>query len=135
MAMTQYARKKLGDGSLNKAAFPTPTNLYAALYSSDPGVLNDQSSEITQFARIEVTSKFGAFDSTTDPTKTIATSTVDINFGVPSVNGLPAAYIGFLDASSAGNMWYKERIPNPRAIINGARALKLKAGTVTIQLV
>lgn len=135
MPLVQYSRKKLGDHSLGKASITMPTALYAALYSSDPGDAGSQASEITQFARIEVTSKFSAFDSTTDPTKTIATSTADINFGSPTVNGLPAAYIGFLDASSAGNMWYKERIPNPRLIVNGARALKFKAGTVTIQLI
>jgi hypothetical protein len=131
MAMTRYWRKKIGDHSIGKASVTMPAAIYAALYSSDPTDAGTQSSEITQFARVEVTSKFGAFDATTG----IAASTSDINFGSPVSNDLTAAYIGFLDASSAGNMLFKERIPNPRAVINGARPLKLRAGTVTIQMV
>jgi hypothetical protein len=129
MPATTFGRQKIGNHAIGKTSWTMPT-LYAALYATDPGDSGSQTSEITQFARIEVTSKFGSVDASG-----VSTSTADINFGSPASDGSPAAYIGYLDASSGGNMIFREAIPNPRAIIAGARPVKFTAGQATIRFI
>lgn len=129
MALTTYGRQHIGDHLTGKTPYTMPT-LYAALYTSDPTAAGIQTSELTQFSRIEVTSKFDAVNSSG-----YAISNADFTFGLPSVDALPAAYIGYLDASSAGNMILKEAIPDPRPILNGGRTVRIKAGQATIQFI
>lgn len=127
MPTTTYGRQHGLDHMIGKTTYTKPT-LWAALFALSPGASGTQSSEITQFARIEVTSKFAATDASG-----IAQSNADVNFGVPASDGSPAAYIGYLDASSAGNMTFYEQLPSPRAVIAGARALKFLAGQLSIR--
>lgn len=131
MPLTTYGRQEGGDHLIGKTALTMPT-LYAALFALDPGDAGSQASELAfgGYERIEVTSKFGAVDSSG-----FATSTADFDFGVPGSDSSPAAYIGYLDASSSGNMIFREAIPNPRAIISGGRPVKFTAGQCRIRFI
>jgi hypothetical protein len=131
MAMTRYLRKKLGDHATGKAGFTMPTTVYAALFTADPtdaGLLTNEVSG-TAYARQQITMKMGAFDATTG----IATSSADIDFGSPGSEWGTGAYIGIMDASTSGNMLYKEQITNPRSMTSGGRSVKFLAGQLTIQ--
>lgn len=130
MPMTAAWRKKVGDHLLGKTDIGALEDLWLGLFTADPGDSGSQVSEITGtgYARINVTSLFGAFDATTG----IAVNTSEINFGSPGSDWGTGAYIGLLSASTAGTMKYKEQLPNPRAMTSGSRPVRFSAGRLSI---
>lgn len=131
MPMTAYWRKKTGDHAIGKTTIGTMVDLWMGLFKTDPGDSGAQSGEVTGtgYARVNVTALFGAFDATTG----IAVNTAEISFGSPGSDWGPGAYAGFLDASTGGNMRYKEAIPNPRYMSANSRAVRFAAGKVKIR--
>lgn len=132
MPLTTYGRQHLGDHATGKTAWTKPTALYAGLYTADPGDAGSHANEatFTGYARVEVTSKFAVFNSSG-----VAVSTSEFNFGTPSTGGQTVTYIGYSDAASAGNMIFKEALPQSRVILAGALPVKINAGQATIQLI
>lgn len=133
MPMTAAWRKKVGDHLLGKTDIGALGDLWMGIATSDPGASGSYAGEVvgTGYARINVTSLFGAFDATTG----IATNTSVVNFGVPGSNWGTSAYVFFADSVSgtgAGTMKYKEAVPNPRSMESGSHAVKWNAGKITI---
>lgn len=132
MPMTQYLRKKLGDHSIGKTAFTMPTTVYIALFKADPtaaGTLTQEASG-TGYARVAITSLFGAFDLTTS----IATNSNDVDFGIPAGNWGTVTHAAILDASTSGNMLYFEALATARMINTGGRRVIFSAGQLQIEM-
>jgi hypothetical protein len=129
--LTTYGRQKLGDHSIGKAAFTMPTGVFAGLFASSPGDAGSQTSEFTggSYARQALTASLSAFDATG-----ISTLTADVVFPTPTANWGTLAYIGVLDASSAGNMIYYEAVPTPRSVLSNSRRVTLATGQFQIRL-
>lgn len=130
MSLTTYGRQHVGDHVIGKSSWTMPT-LYAGLYALDPTVAGSHASELTfaGYARVSVTAKLGATDSSG-----ISTNTIEFNFGTPVASDNPAAFIGYSDALSAGNMILVEAIPNPRPVIAGV-PVRIKVGKATIRAI
>jgi hypothetical protein len=131
MAMTNYLRKKLGDHAIGKATFTMPT-VHLGLFTDSPGSGGSLTNEVTggSYARIEVTSKMGAFDLVTG----IATSSALIEFATPTANWGTVTHVGIMDASSSGNVLIYDELPVPRSIVNAGRKVTFTTGTLSIAL-
>jgi hypothetical protein len=133
MAITNFLRKSLGDEAIAKVAYTMPAAVYLGLFRGSPGATGSLTDEVTggSYARIEITSKLGAFNLTTG----LAVSTADITFATPTANWGVVTHIGVMDAATVGNVMFYETMPSPRNIISGSRPIVFLAGQVQISLV
>jgi hypothetical protein len=133
MGMTRYLRKKLGDHSIGKAAFTMPTTVYIGLFKDDPTDAGTLTQEVAAagYARIAITSLFGAFDLTTG----LAINSNDVDFGIPAANWGTVTHAAILDASTSGNMLYFGALPAARMINTGGRRVIFSAGQIQIEMI
>jgi len=133
MPMTSYARKALGDASIGKASFSTPVAVYVGLFTASPGDAGSLTNEVVggSYARVEITSKLGAFNLATG----IATNTSTVDFANPTGDWGTLTYAGIIDALSAGNMLYYEALPSPRTILTGSRHVQFAVGALQIRII
>lgn len=131
MPMTTLWQQTLGDFSIGKTDTPAMTDLWMTLFTANPTAAGSLVNEVSWsgYARINVTDKFGEFDSNGE-----AVNADEIDFGVPQA-ALTIAYCGFIDDPSAGDLRFYEQIPSPRTTTVGGRRVKFAPGTVTIKLI
>jgi hypothetical protein len=131
MPMTSYLRKKLGDHALGKTTYTKPTAVSLALFTASPTDTGSLAAEASggSYARVEITSKMGAFDLTTG----IAVNSNDVDFGVPTGNWGTLTYAGIMDDSSPNNMLYYEALPTARVVTTGSRRVLFATGQLQIQ--
>jgi len=131
MPLTTYGRQKLGDHSIGKTAFTMPS-VFAGLFTASPGDAGSQASEFTggSYARQALTASFGNFDATG-----VASLASDVLFPTPTADWGTLAYVGILDAVSAGNMIYYDAVPVARPVVNGGRRVTLRAGLFRVAMV
>lgn len=133
MAMTAYLQKKLGDVAIAKADWTMPTTVYMGLASASPGENGSLTSEFSggSYARVAITAKMGAFDSTTG----IAVNSSVVTFPSPTAAWGLLLYAFVADASTAGNVLYYMPVGNPIVVNNGDAAPSFPIGSVTVQIV
>lgn len=111
LAKSNYLEGKIIEHVLRNVSYTSPTTVYAALYTTDPGEDNS-GTEATggSYARQVVT--FGAHSN----------GSVD-NTGAVEFADMPAGtfpYIGILDASTAGNLLYYGELTDSITITAGS---------------
>jgi hypothetical protein len=133
MPMTNYLRKALGDEALGKVAFTMPAAVFLGLHTADPGDSGSTAAEVTggSYARVSITASMGTVTLATG----ISVSTADIQFAAPTADWGVVSYISISDASSAGNMLYRQALTSPRSVLNGGRRVTFLAGQLQVQLV
>lgn len=101
-----YWNNKILDALFKQVALPSIANVYAALYTVSPGAGNTGTElSITGYARVAVPTN-GTYWPSASASQ--VSNTLQITFPVISGAGPSAAVvaIGFLDASSGGNLLY-----------------------------
>lgn len=131
MPMTTAWQQAVGDHSIGKTDIGAVGDLWMTLFTANPTAAGSLVNEVSWsgYARINITAKFGAFDSNGE-----AVNTDEIDFGVPQA-ALTIAYCGFVNAASAGTLRFYEQIPSPRTTTVGGRRVKFAPGTVRIKLI
>lgn len=94
--LSNYLENKLIDAVLRGTSYTSPTKVYLALYTSDPGEA-DTGTEVSggSYARQEVT--FGA------PSDGETSNTNEIKFPVATANWGTVTHFSLRDAATAGN--------------------------------
>lgn len=112
--LTTYAQNKTLDFVFRNQAFTSPTTVYAGLFTADPTAAGTQTSEPSGNAYARQAVAFSA------PSGASTSNTAQINFPIATGSWGTIAFIGILDAVSAGNMlWYGPT--TSRAITTGQR--------------
>lgn len=124
--ISTYLADKLLDHSLKTASFTMPSNIYIALYTSDP-TANDSGSEVSggSYAR-----QSAAFASATN--KATSNSAL-ITFPEATANWGTVTHVGIRDASSGGNLLFFGALAASKIVQSGDQ-FKIKAGSIAASL-
>lgn len=124
--MSNYLEDALINGTLRGSTFTAPTNVYVALYTTDPTDA-DTGTEVSggSYARQIVT--FGA------PSNGVSTSNADVTFPTATASWGTVAYIGLRDASSGGNLLYHTALDASKTIDTGD-VFKINSGNLSVTL-
>lgn len=124
--MSNYLENALINGTLRGSTFTAPTNVYVALYTTDPTDA-DTGTEVSggSYARQIVT--FGA------PSNGVSTSNADVTFPTATASWGTVAYIGLRDASSGGNLLYHTALDASKTIDTGD-VFKINSGNLSVTL-
>lgn len=119
---SDYLENKLVDHSLGTTTFTKPTNVYLALYTSNPGEANT-GTEVTGGSYVRKVVTFAAASGG------VAASNADVNF-----TGMPAAtvtHVAIFDAVSSGNMLFYGAA-NASQTVTAGNILAVPAGSLTV---
>lgn len=128
---TYYAANKILDHVHRNASWTMPANLYACLFTANPGKAGSLTNEVTggSYARVNVGSgKWGAA-----ATGAITNSAGSIAFPTATANWGTVTYFGLADASSGGNLLWFAPLANAEVINTGGQ-LTLPTSSVTYTL-
>ena len=112
-SISQYLGQALLNHTFRNVTNTPPTNVYLALYTSNPGDTNT-GTEVSgdTYLRQEIT--FGA--ATTVSGKETIKNTLDILFPAAGVSWGTITHIGVMDAQTAGHLLYYGELPSSKAI-------------------
>jgi hypothetical protein len=130
-SLTAYLQKKLGDHAIGKASYTMPT-VHLALLSASPGEAGSLTSEFSggSYARVALTAKMGAADSTTG----ISLNTSVVTFPSPTAAWGSLVYAAIVDASSGGNVLFYMPVGNPIVVNNGDPAPSFPIGSISVSI-
>lgn len=122
LAKSNYLEDKILDHVLRNTTYTSPTNVFLALYTSNPNE-DDSGAEVTggSYARQDIT--FSASSAG------VITSSLDLTF-----TDLPAAtitYAGICDASTAGNLLYYGALDS-QIVATAGSDVTFTAGDITV---
>lgn len=124
-----YLSAKIIDATLRNTGYTTPSNIYLALFSSDPTDENVTTNEVSGgwYARVNA----GAWS---DPSLTGATSNSD-TLAYSAVTGVPVtvSHWGIYDALTSGYLMYSGEFSSPRTL-NVGDVATLAPGDLNISL-
>lgn len=125
-AMSDYLENAIINATLRGQAYTAPTNVYLALYTSNPTDAGT-GTEVSggDYARQEITF--------TAPTNGASPSASDVLFPIASASWGSVTHIGIFDAATAGNLLYHGALTNSKTIA-AADQLKVAAGDITVTL-
>jgi len=125
-AMSDYLENALVNAVLRGIPFTPPTNLYLALYTSDPTDANT-GVEVSGggYARQKIT--FSA------PNNGASSSTEDILFPVSTAAWGTITHVGIMSAVTSGNLLFYGTLTNSKTIA-ASDQLKVAAGDITVTL-
>jgi len=112
LAMTTYLENKIADHVLRNTAYTSPTTVYAALYTTDPGE-DDSGTEVTggSYARVAVT--FGA------PVDGVTSNTGQVAFPTATGSWGTVGWMQIMDALSSGNALFHGALETAVTINSG----------------
>lgn len=119
MNMSNYLAAALLNSIFRGQAMTFPTNVYVALYTSDP-TKNDTGQEVTGggYARQQV-----VFSSPVEEDgKQVIRNSADVVFPVAEADWGTVTHVGIRDAATGGNLLYFGPLNVPRTILTGDRA-------------
>lgn len=124
--MSNYLENALINGTIRGSTFTAPTNVYVALYTSDPTDA-DTGTEVSggSYARQIVT--FGA------PSNGVSVSNADVTFPQATGSWGTVGWIGLRDAVSGGNLLYHTALDTSKVIDNGD-VFKINSGNLSVTL-
>ena len=124
--MSNYLENALINGTIRGSTFTAPTNVYVALYTSDPTDA-DTGTEVSggSYARQIVT--FGA------PSNGVSASNADVTFPQATALWGTVGWIGLRDAVSGGNLLYHTALDTSKVIDNGD-VFKINSGNLSVTL-
>lgn len=125
MSMSDYLENKILD-HIRGTAYTSPTNLYLALFTSDPGE-NGAGTEVSggSYARKIVTFNAAASGS--------MSNSADVLFDVATANWGTISHVAVYDALTAGNLLFSGPLTTAKTI-NNTDQLKIIAGDLAISL-
>lgn len=111
MPMSNYLENKVQEHILRNIAYTSPTVVYAALYTADPGE-TDTGTEVTggSYARQSVT--FGA------AVNGVCTNTNTVTFPVATAGWGTILAVGIRDALTVGNLLYSGTVTSQAVVTN-----------------
>jgi hypothetical protein len=129
---TKYGRKAVLDHFFGRISYAFSSEVYLALFSTDPTDAGILTGEITEagYARVAIPALLGNADLPTG----IITNNAQIAFGPASEDWSEIGYVGIMDSATigAGNMIYYGPTVTSRLISNGDE-FKILIGQLTIQ--
>ena len=130
MNMSNYLAAALLNRIFRGQAMTFPTNVYVALYTSDP-TKNDTGQEVTGggYARQQV-----IFSAPVEENgKQVIRNSADVVFPIATADWGTVTHAGIRDAATGGNLLYFGPLNVPRTILAGDRA-RLLAGMIELTL-
>jgi hypothetical protein len=124
--MSNYLEDALINGTLRGSTYTAPTNVYVALYTSDPTDA-DTGTEVSGGSYARQVATFGA------PSNGVSVTTADITFPQATASWGTVGWIGLRDASSGGNLLYHTALDASKAIDNGD-VFKINSGNLSVTL-
>ena len=124
--MSNYLENALINATLRNTSYTSPATVYVGLYTTDPTDA-DTGTEVSggSYARTAVT--FGA------PSDGVTTNSAAVEFPQCTLAWGTVAYIGILDASTAGNLLYHTPLDTSKTIDNGD-IFKIAIGSLSVTL-
>jgi hypothetical protein len=135
MSKANYLETALLNMLYRTATFTKPTNVYVALYTSDPTDA-DSGTEVTggSYARVAVSVADASWSAPADNSGSQRiTNAGAITFPAPTANWGTVTHFGIRDASSAGNLLHHGALGTSRTINNGDGAPSFAVGALAIQ--
>lgn len=128
-AMTNFTEKRLLDHLLGKASYTMPTTVFLALLTSDPGETGSTAAEVSGigYSRQAVTSAMAATNATTG----VSNNSNVVTFGPAGADWGTITHVGYMDASTGGNMLLYGALGSSRTIQNGD-SLQFAAGNLVV---
>ena len=127
MDFTNYLANRLVKATVGDVAWTTPTQVYLALYTTDPTKDGYSSGEVSEasYNRQEVTF--------TDPVDGVSTNAGQIDWNTATSNWGDVGWISIMDAPSGGFMLYFKALDNAKEILSGDQ-FKIDAGKLNLTL-
>lgn len=125
-AMSNYLENALLNHIFRNTEFTPPTELYVALYTSDP-TDQDIGMEVSGGGYERQVVTFGP------PSNGSVSNTADIVFPVATTDWGTITHIGVRDAASGGNLLFRAALDVPKTIQSGDQ-IKILAGQLVISL-
>jgi len=127
MDFTNYLADRLVKATVGTVAWTTPTQVYLALYTTDPTKDGYSSGEVSEasYNRQEVTF--------TDPVDGVSTNAGQIDWNTATSNWGDVGWISIMDAPSGGFMLYFKALDNAKEILSGDQ-FKIDAGKLNLTL-
>ncbi len=122
--MSNYLENELIDHVFRNAAYTSPTTVYVALHTADPGEAGGNELPVLNgYARVAVT--FGA------PSDGSSTNSGSVSFTASGGNWGTITHFSIQDAASAGNMLVYSPLDTSR-VINDGDTLQFNAAAITV---
>lgn len=124
MSKSNYLENAVINHVLRNTALSSPTTVYMALYTSDPGEA-DSGTEVSggSYARVAVT--FGA------PTDGATSNSVEVQFPQATASWGTVTHFGIRDAATAGNLLYSAALDSSNLIETNDVA-KFAVGAISV---
>ena len=124
--ISNYLENALINGTIRGTTYTAPTNVYVALYTSDPTDANT-GTEVTggSYARTSVT--FAA------PSNGVSVSNADCTFPQCTLTWGTVGWIGIMDALTTGNLLYHTALDSSKTIETGD-IFKIASGNLSVTL-
>ena len=124
--MSNYLEQALINGTIRGTTYTAPTNVYVALYTSDPTDANT-GTEVSggSYARTAVT--FAA------PSNGVSVSNADCTFPQCTSTWGTVGWIGIMDALTSGNLLYHTPLTTSKTIETGD-IFKIASGNLSVTL-
>lgn len=139
---SNYLENRLIDHLLRATAYPVPTAIYVALFttaSSDAGPGTEVSGG--SYARVQVGPGLTAWEATQGGTAGASTGTTgvsrnvaDVTFPAPTANWGTITHFGLMDALTGGNLLMQTQLAVPKVINSGDQAAKFPALGLSVTL-
>ena len=124
--MSNYLENALINAVLRNTAYTSPATVYLALYTSDPTDA-DAGTEVSGNAYARQSITFGA------PSNGVSTNSAAIEFPQATGSWGTVAYIGILDASTAGNLLFHTPLDASKTIATGD-VFRMAIGSLSVTL-
>lgn len=124
--MSNYLENALVNAVLRNTTYTSPATVYLALYTSDPTDA-DAGTEVSGNAYARQSITFGA------PSNGVSTNSAAIEFPQATGSWGTVAYIGILDASTAGNLLFHTPLDASKTIATGD-VFRMAIGSLSVTL-
>lgn len=124
--MSNYLEGALVNAVLRNTSYTSPTTVYVALYTSDPGE-TDAGTEVSGGSYARQAATFGA------PSNGVTTTSADLTYPVATANWGTITHVGIRDALTAGNLLFYGALDASKTINSGDQ-FKILAGNLTVTL-
>jgi len=128
MPMSNYLKQRVINAALARQAFPSISNVFVGLFTTNPGDDGTTGTEVTGggYARKQVI--FGA-PSFTGGTAS-AVNTTEVDFGIATADWRTITHAALFDAVASGNMLYHSALSSAK-IIEKDDSLRFAVGKLT----
>jgi hypothetical protein len=126
--LSNYLENKLIEHVLRHVSYTSPSTVYLALFTANPGEAGDQTNEVSagEYARQSIT--FGA------AADGICLNTLDVTFPVAASDWGTITHLAILDAATAGNMLFYGAASGTPIHITSTNIYKVLAGNLSAGL-